>query len=331
MNVRSPYDSLWRKRLEALDAVWPDFLAGRPEALHKARVASRRIREALPVVAAGAPPAKVKKLRRKMRDLTRFLGPIRELDVELGMIEQEASGDNVPRSALSAVRREVASRRHALRARLKDEAPVHDLRKLLRKLEKVAKDKRQGSANKGHGIRSKGPGPKIDAEWRAALAMTLMRRAKRLKAALDEAGPLYAPERLHGVRVSVKKLRYAIEIAQDAGQPDAKSMVRILKREQERLGHLHDLQSLLKHVRAAESSPRAGDRIADLTAYADSLERDCRTLHAEFVEHRDALFGVIKEVRQHMAPALMTTRFRQARVIVSRRPQQRARPRAART
>ena len=53
------------------------------------------------------------------------------------------------------------------------------------------------------------------------------------------------------------------------------------------LGHLHDLQILLKHVREAEASPRVGSRLAELTAYADTLERDCRQLHAEFVEARD--------------------------------------------
>ena len=62
-----------------------------------------------------------------------------------------------------------------------------------------------------------------------------------------------------------------------------------LKKQQERLGRLHDLQALLKHVREADASPSVGSRVNDLTAYADSLERDCRRLHAGFVEHRDEL------------------------------------------
>ena len=66
MNVQPSYDELWRKRLEALEKAWPDFLAGETDALHKTRVASRRIREALPVVGANAPRAKVKKLRKRM-------------------------------------------------------------------------------------------------------------------------------------------------------------------------------------------------------------------------------------------------------------------------
>ena len=226
MNVKTSYDGLWQKRLDALDAVWPDFLAGETEALHKARVASRRIREALPVVGAVAPPATVKKLRRKMRDLTRFLGPIRELDVELAMLDKEAARDSVPKSALAVVRREVASRRHALRDRLGDEPPVDDLRKLLKKLARVA----ALEGKKGRGAKGDGQENTHETAGRAALAATLLRRAKRLKSALEEAGPLYAPERIHAVRIATKKLRYALEIAQDSGQAGAKALVNGLKK-----------------------------------------------------------------------------------------------------
>ena len=116
-----------------------------------------------------------------------------------------------------------------------------------------------------------------------------MRRAKAVATALEDAGPLYAPERLHEVRISTKKLRYALEIARDAGVAGAAPLVRSLKRHQERLGHLHDLQMLLKHVRETEASPGVGSSVNDLTAYADSLDRECRRLHAGFVEHRAEL------------------------------------------
>lgn len=317
MNVQPSYDTFWRKRLDALDAVWPDFLAGHTEALHKARVASRRIREALPVVAASAPPSKVKKLNRRMRDLTRLLGPIRELDVELAMLDKEAADNVVSRSALSLVRREVASRRHELRHRLRDAPQVRDLKKLIRKLGRIADAKSKARIAQSR--------KQLEHEhaWRAALGTTLLRRARRLKTALDDAGPLYAPERIHAVRVATKKLRYALEIAQEAGEAGARALVTGLKREQQRLGHLHDLQALLKHVRGAEASPRAESRVAELAAYADSLELECRKLHAEFVEHRDAMFESVKEVRHQLVPSLATAHLRQARVPASSRPARR--------
>jgi CHAD domain-containing protein len=316
MNVQTPYERLWRKRLDALRAVWPAFLAGDQVALHKTRVASRRIREALPVVGASAAPAKVKKLRRKMRDLTRRLGPIRELDVELGILDKQAEDDEtVSRKAVSLVRREVASERHALRDQLDKEPPVKDLKKLIKKLERVATLKNGGGHDRtGKGLKRESDRQSETASG-SALATTLMKRAKRLKTALDDAGPLYAPERIHVVRIATKKLRYALEIADEAGHHDARGMLKTLKKEQDRLGYLHDLQALLKHVRAAESSPRVGARLADLTAYADSLERDCRQYHAEFVEDRDAMFDCVRQVRQTLVPALTTGHLRQARVV----------------
>ena len=310
MNTSTSRDRLWRKRLNELSAVWPDFVNGRTGGLHKTRVASRRIREALPIVAATAPPAKVKKLSKKMRALTRCLGPIRELDVELDILEDKSKSDGVPGRAIEMVRREVASRRQALRAELADNAPVDDLKKLLRKLERVGK-REDGRGKKG---KKQKADTKFEAQWRGVLATRLMRRAKTVAAALDGAGPLYVPERIHDVRISSKKLRYALEIARDAGVTAATPLVRVLKRHQERLGHLHDLQMLLKHVRETEAAPGVGSRVNDLTAYADSLDRECRRLHADFVEHRNELASVVKDVRHHVVPALTTPPRRQAHV-----------------
>lgn len=303
MNAHTSHDRLWQKRLNALSAVWPDFLGGETKALHKARVASRRIREALPVVAASAPAGKVRRLKRRLRDLTQFLGPIRELDVELGLLDREADTDGVPRSALAMVRREVAAQRLALRHDLGKNPPVGDIRKLIKKLEKIEKrDQEKGKKEK----------------WRGVLAARLLNRAKALRASIDAAGPLYTPERIHGVRISTKKLRYALEIAQESGMPRAGALVKALKKHQERLGRLHDFQGLLKHVREAEASPRVGSRITELTAYADSLERECRRLHADFLEHRDTLIDTLDEVKYELVPELTTPVRRQARVSKAR-------------
>jgi CHAD domain-containing protein len=325
MNAHTFHDRLWQKRLDALSAVWPDFLGGETKALHRARVASRRIREALPVVAASAPAGKVRKLKRRLRDLTQFLGPIRELDVELGLLDKQADTDGAPRSALAMVRREVAAQRLALRHDLGENPPVGDIKKLIKKLEKIEKIDKSDEGKKkraeGKGQRAEGgtkKSAKYEAAWRGVLAARLLRRAKALRASIDAAGPLYTPERIHGVRISTKKLRYALEIAQESGIPRAGALVKALKKHQERLGRLHDVQGLLKHVREAESSPSVGSRITELTAYADSLERECRRLHADFLEHRDTLIDTLDEVKYELVPELTTPVRRQARVSKAR-------------
>ena len=214
----------------------------------------------------------------------------------------------MPGRAIEIVRREIASRRQELRQELAENAPISDLKKLIRKLERV------GTREEGKGKKDR----KFEAQWRGVLAARLLRRAKTLSAALDEAGPLYAPDRIHAVRIATKKLRYGLEIAQEAGLARAGVLVKIMKKQQERLGRLHDLQSLLKHVREAQASPVVGSRVNDLTAYADLLERDCRRLHAGFLEHRHELEDCIKEVRHHLVPALTTPARRQVRVGAAR-------------
>jgi CHAD domain-containing protein len=312
MNVRHTYDGLWRKRLDALDKVWPQFVAGDTEALHKVRVASRRIREALPVVAWHAPSAKVKKLRRKMRRLTRFLGPSANWELELGLIEKRLAGRDARSGRSASCAAKVAARRQALRHKLKDGSRSEISASCAGKLEKVSAPKKQ---EPGRCV-ARGAGRQGCCVARSGLEGSVGRRR----------GPLYAPERIHAVRVATKKMRYALEIAGEAGLAAAKPQLKGLKREQELLGHLHDLQSLLKHVQRAQASPRVGSRLAELTAYADTLERECRTLHAEFVEGRDALFTCAHDVRHVLVPALTTNAFRQARVT---HPQRRARGRMA--
>ena len=49
--------------------------------------------------------------------------------------------------------------------------------------------------------------------WAAALATRTRRHGERVRAAVAEAGSLYASERVHEVRIAAKKLRYALEIA----------------------------------------------------------------------------------------------------------------------
>jgi CHAD domain-containing protein len=314
MNASRSRDKLWQKRLNELSAVWPDFVNGRTTGLHKTRVASRRIREALPIIAVAAPPDKVKKLSKKMRALTRYLGPIRELDVELDMLDHTPS-DAAPERVIEMVRREVATRRKVLREGLADNAPVGDVRKLLKKLERVGKagQKAEDKAQKEDG-KGQTPNGDLDAQWHAVLAARLVRRTKALDSAVDGAGPLYAPERLHNVRIAAKKLRYTLEIAQDASVPGAAALVRALKRHQERLGRLHDVQMLLRHVRETEGSPAFGARVNDLAAFADALDRRCRKLHADFVEHRGELASITRDVRHRVVSSLTTPSRRQAHV-----------------
>jgi CHAD domain-containing protein len=116
---------------------------------------------------------------------------------------------------------------------------------------------------------------------------------------MDEAGALYLPERLHAVRISVKKLRYALELSVDASRvsstrPKAAGRttdLALLKRGQTTLGRLHDLQVLIDYARRAQAALDPLDRGArrELDALVIVLEQQCRRLHARYVRERSSI------------------------------------------
>jgi CHAD domain-containing protein len=120
------------------------------------------------------------------------------------------------------------------------------------------------------------------------------RRAQRLHAAIENAASIYLPDRLHQVRIAVKKLRYAMEIAQDLSRSRATARLLALKRAQDLLGRMHDLEVLIARTRAVQGSPTASSlRLsADLDEVVRRLETECRQLHGHYIAQRRTLLAI---------------------------------------
>jgi CHAD domain-containing protein len=247
----------------------PLAVAGDDRGVHQARVATRRLREAVPVLAAGLKGSKAGKARKKIRRLTRALGSVRELDVTLGILDELARAENVSRAAVEEVRAHVITERDERRAVMLERLEHVNADKLERRLSSVA-EALDASAHE---------------DWREVLGARLVKRAKRLAAAVDEAGQMYAPEQLHAVRIAAKKFRYGMELAADAGTAGAATHVRTIKRVQDALGALHDLQILQRHVAAVQVRPaplRPDVRLA-LDGLVQHIEAECRHLHGRYL------------------------------------------------
>lgn len=266
---------LLQRRTRALKRHLPSAVAGDDRAVHQARVATRRLREAVPVLATGLKHSKATKAGRKIRGLTRALGGVREVDVTLRLLDELAGGGEVPRMALEDVRAHVLTERDHRRALMLERMEHVNVEKLGRRLASVC-DALEISTN--------------DA-WRDVLGTRLMKRSRRLSAAIDEAGQMYVPERLHRVRIAAKKLRYALELAADGGAAAAAPHVRTIKRAQDLLGRLHDLQILQAHVAQVQALPGANRTGMDtaLDALARHVEAACRHLHGRYLGLTSAL------------------------------------------
>jgi CHAD domain-containing protein len=258
-------------------------------AIHQARVASRRLREALPIAAAAARTGEWSGLRRDIRRVTRALGDVREMDVALLEFDDDVHGRTWNAIAVQRVREylqsERARREQSMRAKLQTIKPPRVLERC--KAIAAALEKRP---------------PDV---WRAILAGRLRKRARRFKSALHAVGTMYAAEPLHTVRIAGKKLRYSLELAHGAGDTAVGRQIGVLRRLQDLLGRLRDLQTLQSyvHIVAAESSDVSLTRALD--AISSDIEAECRVRHAEFLRQADRLSALADRVAQHVAVQLM--------------------------
>jgi len=280
---------LLARRSRALKLHLNGALAGNGHGVHQARVASRRLREAVPVLTSGVKGTKANKALKKIKRLTKALGTVRELDVTLHVLDELASRDTLPRLALEEVRAHVVHERDERRRVMLKRMEQVDLPKLERRLASV----------------SEVLGRTDSEEWRNALGARLLNRAKRLAAAIGDAGHVYSPEQLHRVRLSAKKLRYAMELVADVGVKSAANPLRVVKRAQDTLGTLHDLQILQTHVAAVQAKP-SGRTLPEggLDIIARVLEDQCRHLHARYVALIPKLTDAIVATRSIVVPQL---------------------------
>ncbi len=279
---RAPSALLLQQRVAALRRMLPGARSGDVRAVHQARVATRRLREALPLVGAGKPG---RRLERVARDLTGVLGPVRELDVALQMLH-ELARTGAPPAAVACLRGAIAEERRALQRETTKRIDQYDMDRLQRKALQVLDRK---------GERRDHP---LDRQVRIAAARRrAARRAARLEAAVDAAGAIYLPDRLHQVRIAVKKLRYAMEIARDLSGSRAEARIRALRRMQDLLGRMHDLEVLIARTRGLQGAAVRDLRLsADLDQLVRRLENEARQLHGHYIAQRRALLDLCNRV-----------------------------------
>jgi CHAD domain-containing protein len=279
--MRTPAaEYLIRQRVAALRRALPAAKDGDAKSLHQARVATRRLRAALPLFGAGR---KAEKVTRCVRRLTRLLGPARELDVSLLILDELEASPDVPRAAIDRLRASIADERRRLQEHVRERLDEFDIQKVRKRAIAVAR---------------KGADERVprDAEAVAWARERTTRRGRRLAAAIDHAAGMYLPDRLHDVRIAIKKLRYTLEldaVARD-GRPRHAAALRTLRNMQDLLGRMHDLEVLIARTRSIQSSPGASTlkMSADLDRLVRRLETECRQLHGHYMAARAKLIDV---------------------------------------
>ena len=281
------------RRVEALSGHLHAALEGAEKGVHQARVATRRLREIVPVVA-DTRSGRAARLRRRLKRLTAALGPVREQDVALVLLEERAGGTRDP--GVVALRAHLTEQRLAALDQLQQACDAGRARRLLARLADLGHDLERAST-RGHAS--------LAGRDRRRLARRVIDRARALGAAVADAGAILIVERVHAVRIAAKRLRYALELTGELQLARTASFVSSLRRVQDILGALHDLDVLrIEAGRVRASLPPESTAATNLERMSLALDADIRQLHARYLRGGRALAALTDRVRDRLAPCL---------------------------
>ncbi len=270
------------------EEVWkllPKAMKGNdPEAVHAARVASRRLRAAMDGAAEVFPKAWYRSLHTSAKTITRTLGDVRDRDVLLEKLAADREGsepDELP--GIDYLMEQIAAERNVARSAMKDTMGKSRLRRVRKK------------------SRARFPVARRRRPTAAALPNRARKQIERRTADLIGYGPIIpdasAVEELHDARIAVKRLRYTLELFEGEIGEEATHLIEDMKGLQEVLGELHDLDVQIQLVggeleRPAESGSAADPLVA--TGLESILKRDQGTredIHRAVVDRWDAVMA----------------------------------------
>ena len=199
------------RRARELERQLPLAIQGNDTGVHQARVASRRLREAVPVLA-GDTKAR-RKAEKKIRKLTQALGTVREMDVTVQILDEFAQTNALPRNALEDVRAHVIAERDRRRA------------VMLQRLRRIDTDR--SSRPPRRGLHRRG-GHRLGRVARGADQQGGSPGQARFAVAIQEAGQMYAAEQLHRRAHCHQEaaLRARVDRRRAAGAPSVRWSIR---------------------------------------------------------------------------------------------------------
>jgi CHAD domain-containing protein len=236
------------------------------------------MRELLPLVADSLTPAELEQLGYVLKRATRRLGRARDLDVQLQLLASLEPALPVAAGEMGRLRFAwQAERERRVRRAIKALERL-DLERTLTDARRSLSDSRGTLFGRRRHL-SAGP------RWEHALVARLRERAGDLSEALHRAGGVLFPNRLHGARVALKKLRYAMEIATETGRADFEGQLGPIRKSQELLGRIHDHDVLAAALEQGRFSAR---RLLPL------VEMHRRRLHERYLRRRATLLEICR-------------------------------------
>ncbi len=213
------------------------------ESLHQMRVATRRLRAVLHAARPILLPAWATSLQQELDWLSDLLGPARDLDVQISYFRDESAGlDARDRKLLAQFIAHLRIQREAVQKMVLGELTSARYFELIRRLQQAAHD------------------PSV-VESPLRVRHLAQRAFKKLRKAINRLGPSPSDTRLHKVRITAKRARYAAELACSSVGKLARRFIKSARAIQDLLGIHQDAIQAERHIRQFlkySTSVRAG-------------------------------------------------------------------------
>ncbi len=224
------------------------------ELVHDVRVASRRLAEGLGAARPALDAEGLTSFKTWLRERRALLGPTRDADVMALVLTKLVGGEEklvaIP-AGVSFVEM-LRARRQTQLEHARSQLPateVHERRDALTEMMSGASPSGQAETSEA----ASADASDEDAHLDEALARRARRRVRRRRSAFTKlarkAAKSSRPGALHAARIACKKLRYALELANECRLLDGSRELKRLQGLQERLGELNDLTVLRDELR----------------------------------------------------------------------------------
>ena len=270
----------------------PGLLDGCVDSIHDARIATRRIREVLPLTHEWRRRRDADHVSGRIREIGRSLGKARDADVRIELIRYFEA--RLPHAAASLVL--VRQRQERERLLL--------TRKLVKRVEQLGVGEELACLSTGAAWQRRRFFVAMTGAWRHQLRQLIAERALAAAAALVHATGVYFPNRSHAARIAIKKFRYAVEIGAQTGLLADQPLLRTLKKAQQLLGELHDRQTLIDELTDAAGRPEVD--AAQVALVVRMAEAEIGDLHPRVLARRAEVLDACQRALRKVERRVMT-------------------------
>jgi CHAD domain-containing protein len=256
------------------------------EFVHRARVATRRLRAALGMFGECFPSEQLRQWRKAIRRTTAKLGDARDRDVQIeflcGILSALNAKDCFP--GICRVLVQLERDRERLQRKVVKAVDRLEAKGVLRQVRQVSKTLVPETADSAANVQT----PDAYAQTRRHIVEQL----DELFSHQDSLANLDDCERHHAMRIAAKRLRYTLEIARPVYRGRLDEAIEATKRVQSLLGDVHDCDVWAEDLEAFASQQR--DRLINLFGHAGRFARlqpGIDYLRQDRRDHRQAVFG----------------------------------------